>query len=376
MLLALPNFGIQSLIFVCVTAVFAWAMGWVLGKEKMIVNKLSRVLISSCSVLILVSILIFFKYSVVQEQVLSFSVAERAGAAKVIFIIGISYFSFKMIHFVVESYKNQLKNVTLLGFFNYALFFPAFISGPITRYNDFNRQLDSNHPQILREDVAAGSERIVHGLFKKFVLCPILWPYVFANAGSPITDLETSRLILGMLAYTLYIYFDFAGYTDLAIGSARIMGIGLPENFNMPFLKKNIQELWANWHMTLTRWLTDYIYWPLARKLRKNQFLARRPILLSNICIIVTFVVCGMWHGEDWNFVVWGLFHGIGLACLNIYQKYKRKVRNGHIRRYFTSEVSRMVGITMTFAFFAVGILLFSMDIHSIVALSRKIAGL
>jgi len=274
---------------------------------------------------------------------------------------------------VIECHKEQIKGLGFMSFFNYALFFPSFISGPITRYNVFCAELNSRGNKAIREDLKAGSVRVVHGLFKKFVLCPVVWPYVFANAPGPISELETSQLILGMFAYTLYIYFDFAGYSDIAIGSARMLGIGLPENFNMPFLKKNIQELWANWHMTLTRWLTDYIYWPLARSLRRSQFLARRPILLSNICIIVTFIVCGMWHGESWNFVVWGLYHGLGLACLNVYQKYKRKVRNKSLRKYFSSEYSKMAGRVLTFGFFVVGILLFSMDMEGIKTVLAKL---
>jgi alginate O-acetyltransferase complex protein AlgI len=375
MLLALPTFGIQSLVFVCSTAVFAWLMGWVLSKDAFLVNKRGRILVSCFAVLLLISILVFFKYKVVQENLFVFVGRERSGAAKAIFIIGISYFSFKMIHFVVECYKRQIKGLSIVSFFNYALFFPSFISGPITRYNAFCGELDSRGNKAIREDLKGGAERVVHGLFKKFVLCPIVWPYVFASASSPIAELGTSQLILGMFAYTLYIYFDFAGYSDIAIGSARMLGIGLPENFNMPFLKKNIQELWANWHMTLTRWLTDYIYWPLARSLRKSQFLARRPILLSNTCIIVTFVVCGMWHGESWNFVVWGFYHGLGLACLNVYQKYKRKVRNKSLRKYFSSEYSKMAGRVLTFGFFVVGILLFSMDMEGIKTVLGKLLG-
>jgi D-alanyl-lipoteichoic acid acyltransferase DltB (MBOAT superfamily) len=375
MLLALPAFGTESLTFVCATTSFAWIIGWLLRKDRVLVNRRGRILVSFFAVLLLTSVLVFFKYRVVQEDFLALVGRQRGGAAKAIFIIGISYFSFKMIHFVVESYKRQIKGLSMINFFNYALFFPSFISGPITRYNDFCGELRAERKKVVREDLKAGSERVVHGLFKKFVLCPVVWPYVFANASGPISELGASQLILGMFSYTLYIYFDFAGYSDIAIGSSRMLGIGLPENFNRPFLKKNIQELWANWHMSLTRWLTDYIYWPLARSLRKSQFLARRPILLSNICIIVTFIVCGMWHGESWNFVVWGLYHGLGLACLNIYQKYKRKVRNKSLRKYFSSEYSKMAGRVLTFGFFVVGILLFSADIATIKTMLARMLG-
>lgn len=375
MLLALPNFGIQSLVFVCSTTVLALLMGWVLSEENLLVTRKGRIRFSFFAVMILVLILLFFKYSVVQKELFAFIGSNRSGAAKVIFVIGISYYSFKMIHFIIECYKRQIKAFNIMNFFNYAFYFPSFISGPIMRYNEFSEELIAQNNGTLGKDLKSGSERIVHGLFKKFVLCPIAWPYVFASAPGPIGELASSRLVLGMFAYTLYIYFDFAGYSDIAIGSSRLLGIGLPENFNNPFLKKNIQELWTNWHMTLTRWLTDYIYWPLAKKLRKSKYLATHPILMSNLCIITTFLICGMWHGEGWNFVVWGLYQGLGLACLNIYQKYKRKVRNPSLRNYFLSEYSKMAGRIVTFLFFAAGILIFSMDIENIKMLFGRLLG-
>jgi len=144
------------------------------------------------------------------------------------------------------------------------------------------------------------------------------------------------------------------------------MGIELPENFNNPFMKKNIQQLWASWHMSLTRWLTDYIYWPLSRKLRNVDYLRKHPVFLSNISIIVTFIICGMWHGETFNFAVWGFYHGIGLATLNIYQKQKRKIKNGFLRSYFTSRYSQLAGVLCTFHFFVFGLLLFSCEMDEI----------
>ena len=134
--------------------------------------------------------------------------------------------------------------------------------------------------------------------------------------------------MLGLYAYAFYFYFDFAGYSDLAIGCARLTGIELPENFNNPFLKRNIRELWANWHMSLTTWLVDYIYWPLVRKFRGLEYFRRHPVLLSNLGMIITFIACGMWHGDTTHFILWGAYHGLGIAALTIYQREKRKVRS------------------------------------------------
>jgi alginate O-acetyltransferase complex protein AlgI len=137
------------------------------------------------------------------------------------------------------------------------------------------------------------------------------------------------------------------------------MGFVLPENFDYPVLKKNIQQFWNHWHMSLTTWLTDYIYWPVVRRLRNGDFFRRRPVFLSNVAILVTFLICGIWHGDTLNFALWGLYHGSGIACVNSYQQWKRKVRNPTARRYFASSWSYGLGVIATFNFFALGQSLF-----------------
>jgi D-alanyl-lipoteichoic acid acyltransferase DltB (MBOAT superfamily) len=264
-----------------------------------------------------------------------------------------------MIHFIIESYKKQISQINLLNFINYIFFFPAFISGPINRYNHFCTQLKLNNDN-LKSDLQKGLERIIHGLFKKFVLCTIIFPYTIVNLEKPIFDLNGLQILIGCYAYAFYFYFDFSGYSDVAIGSAKIMGIELPENFDNPFFKKNIQQLWANWHISFTSWLTDYIYWPLSKKLRNLLYFKKRPVFLSNFSIIVTFIVCGMWHGDTIYFVLWGLYHGVGLAVLNTYKKYKRKVRNKTIRVYYRSKYSEVIGVVATFNFFSIGLLFFA----------------
>jgi len=272
-------------------------------------------------------------------------------------------------HFIAESYKQKIVGLNYFNFLNYIFFFPAFISGPINRYNHFSEQLDGKSGKGLKNDLSAGIERVIHGLFKKFVLCAIVYPYALINMTGSVAEFGFYKILLGLYAYTFYFYFDFSGYSDIAIGSARIMGIELPENFNNPFLKKNIQQLWASWHMSLTRWLTDYVYWPLSKQLRKADYFRKRPVLLSNISIIVTFIICGMWHGETSNFAVWGFYHGVGLAALNTYQKYKRKIKSNVLRRYFVSPYSQYVGIVCTFHFFVFGLVLFSLELDEIINL-------
>jgi alginate O-acetyltransferase complex protein AlgI len=218
----------------------------------------------------------------------------------------------------------------------------------------------------LKKDVFAGAERIVHGLFKKFVLVQLVHPYVLTNQTQALSGLSPGAVLLGLYAYALYFYFDFSGYSDLAIGSARLLGVQLPENFNNPFLKKNIRELWTNWHMSLTAWLVDYIYWPLVRKFRDASYLRERPVLLSNVGMMITFIGCGMWHGEAVHFLIWGAYHGLGISALTIYQRQKRKIRNPFLQRYFRSRFSAIAGTFFTFNFFALGLAFFVLDLNSL----------
>jgi alginate O-acetyltransferase complex protein AlgI len=229
----------------------------------------------------------------------------------------------------------------------------------------------------LAPDMRAGLERIVHGLFKKFVMAQILYPHILSSEPDRLSGMGPLGAVAGLYAYALYFYFDFAGYTDLALGCARLIGIELPENFNNPFLKRNIRELWANWHMSLTSWLVDYIYWPIVRKFRGLDFFRRHPIFLSNLGMIITFVVCGMWHGEAPHFVLWGAYHGIGIAVLTVYQREKRKARSPVLQRYFRSKLSTVLGTIVTFNFFAVGLSLFVLDIGKLRILAASVlAGL
>jgi alginate O-acetyltransferase complex protein AlgI len=315
--------------------------------------------VATFGVVVNVLVLAFFKYAFVQQTILR---SVSLAATDVIFLIGISYTSFRAIHFVLETYKSAIKTFGLLNFLNYMLFFPAFISGPIHRYSHYCANSAATRDAPFRSDLAAGLERIVHGLFKKTVLTVIVFHYTLTNVGVPIEKMALWQIIVGLYALALYFYFDFSGYTDLAIGSARIMGFVLPENFDYPVLKRNIQQFWNHWHMSLTSWLTDYIYWPVVRKLRSGEFFRRHPVLLSNVAILVTFLICGIWHGDTLNFAIWGLYHGLGIACVNTYQQWKRKVRHPTARRYFASTWSYGLGVIATFNFFALGQSLFVLN--------------
>ncbi len=370
MLLALPRFNGTALAMYAGLVAFTYGVGYALLGNS-VKNDRARVGIAVVGIVAVLFVLAVFKYRLLQSLLVRNSAIFGQGALSFIFLIGISYSSFKAIHFIIEAYKRKIKGLRFLDLANYLLFFPSFVSGPINRYNDFQQSSQAANNASFRADALPGLERIVHGLFKKFVITVILFPHTIVQLKTPLAALAPWQILLGLYAYALYFYFDFSGYTDLAIGSARLLGFNLPENFNLPFLKKNIQQLWANWHMSLTGWLTDYVYWPLVRKMRSMDFLRQHPLVISNVAIIITFFLCGAWHGESVNFIFWGLYHGIGIAIVNIYQKWKRQVRNGIALKYFASRLSYAVGVFLTFNFFAMG-LLFLVDARQVVAVVQR----
>jgi alginate O-acetyltransferase complex protein AlgI len=370
LLLAIPRFGFLELGLVWMVSAVAFASARALSRSGAERSPKRRA-IAVAGVVAVLAFLAFFKYHFLQDLLLGRFARPRPDAApggvgEYLVLVGASYFTFKAIHVIVEAYRGGLTGVDALGFFNYMTFFPAFISGPINRYPDFAAQLRGEAQGTLGADLRAGGERIVHGLFKKFVLVPIVFPYVLTSLGKPLGSVSGLEAALGLYASALYFFFDFAGYTDLAIGGARLIGIRLPENFDRPFLQKNIRDLWSSWHMTLTNWLVDYVYWPVVRKLRNVEFFRTRPVLLSIVGMNVTFIGCGIWHGEAPHFLLWGAYHGLGISVLNLYQRRKKRIRSRAAQRWFNSRYSRWAGAFATFNFFAAGLALFVLDLGQV----------
>lgn len=375
MLLAIPGFGPTSLVLIVLLSLLTYVIGSGLSRDAAAVPKGRRKLAAGAGIVSVLAFLAFFKYGPVQGFFLSLTATPGGLPAVMIRMIGVSYFSFRMIHFLVEAYRRKIDGPDLLTYVDYVIFFPAFISGPINRFNHFAAQIRSTTPPRLAPDLRAGGERIVHGLFKKFVLAQILYPHILSTRPEVLSAMGLGEAVLGLYAYAFYFYFDFAGYTDLALGCARLIGIELPENFNNPFLKRNIRELWTNWHMSLTSWLVDYIYWPIVRKCRGLEIFRRHPVFLSNLGMIITFIACGMWHGETANFILWGAYHGVGIAVLTVYQREKRKVRSPFLQKYFRSKLSTVLGTIVTFHFFAFGLSLFVLDLGKLKLLVTSILG-
>jgi alginate O-acetyltransferase complex protein AlgI len=216
--------------------------------------------------------------------------------------IGISFYTFHHISYVVDIYRGErpaLRNP--VAFVTYIAMFPQLIAGPIVRYREIADQLPQHRTHPL-DDIAAGFPRFALGLSKKVIIADSLGPVVRACFETPSSELTFAVAWLGALAYTLQLYFDFSGYSDMAIGLGRMLGFRLPENFARPYSSVTITEFWRRWHMSLSRWFRDYVYIPLGGN--------RRGAARTYRNLIIVFALTGFWHGADWTFLIWGLYHG------------------------------------------------------------------
>lgn len=242
--------------------------------------------------------------------------------------IGFSYLAFRLLHYLRDCQTGKIPPHTLDDFLAYALFFPTYTAGPIDR---FPRFLDNLHKlkeqhtirwHLSAEDFYQGSVRVVIGIFKKFVLADTL-AIISLNSYNALQINSTFWAWLILYAYAFRIYFDFSGYTDIAIGMAKFMGISLPENFTAPYLKSNLTTFWNSWHITLAQWFRAYLFNPLTRALRTSQshFPAWSVILCAQLC---TMLLIGLWHGVTINFAAWGLWHAFGLFVHNRWSDWRK----------------------------------------------------
>ncbi len=263
------------------------------------------------SILMNVGLLAYFKYSnFFIEQVnglLIFANFPELPWKEVILPIGISFTIFQELSYIIEVYKGKIKPAdTLIDFAAYLMLFPHLIAGPIVRYIDIAKQLKTRTYNA--SGFYYGIKRFTLGLSKKVLIANPMSS--IANAAfhlNSVRDLASPLAWLGILSYSLQIYFDFSGYSDMAIGLAKMLGFDFRENFNRPYIAKNITDFWTRWHISLSTWMKEYLYIPLGG----NRISTARTYI--NLWIV--FVISGLWHGANWNFILWGVFHGILLVA-------------------------------------------------------------
>ncbi|WP_370723085.1 MBOAT family O-acyltransferase [Fibrella aquatica] len=215
--------------------------------------------------------------------------------------IGISFYTFQGISYALDVYWGRINvNKNFIDYGTYTAMFPHQIAGPIVRYADIAPELSGRETSV--DMRAAGVERFILGLAKKMLLANTFAEVADTLFNVPVNSISVAAAWLGVIAYTLQIYFDFSGYSDMAIGLGRLIGFNFKENFNYPYTARSIQDFWRRWHISLSSWFRDYVYIPLGGSKGSKAKTYRN--------LLIVFFITGLWHGASWNFIIWGLFHG------------------------------------------------------------------
>lgn len=310
-----------------------------------------------CALAILLSLglLAYFKYANFFVDNLNSALASLGlgtlSWTKVLLPIGISFFSFQSVTYVLDTYRGVNAPMRrLTDYVVYIIMFPQLIAGPIVRYTDIADQITSRR-RLRWGECLQGFYRFVIGLSKKVLVADVLGRAVDVTLGGDIASLDTGTAWIAIMAYTMQLYFDFSGYSDMAIGLGRIMGFRFPENFNNPYISRSITEFWRRWHITLGAFMRNYLYIPLGgnRKGRGRTYF--------NLWLV--FLLSGLWHGASWNFVLWGAYHGLFLVIERLLGVGGRTV---DFRSPVLRSLAAVGGTLYTFVVAMVGWALFRID--------------
>jgi alginate O-acetyltransferase complex protein AlgI len=266
--------------------------------------------------------------------------------ATVLVPLGFSYLAFELLHVIIERRRGRIQELSPQELLAFVFFAPARIAGPIKRFPQFSAAVRDAVPSAA--NVYAGLLRVFIGLGKKLLIADVL----ALTVAEKFYVASTRHAWIIVLAYSFQIYFDFSAYSDIAIGFARMLGITLPENFNWPYLARNIRDFWDRWHITLSRWVRDYIFLPAGRALFKTP-LRPWPAAIAALSYLLTFLTVGAWHGLTASFLVWGLYHGALLALYHVV-RLKMPLRIAD-HPWYRSRVADAIGIAITFACVTIG---------------------
>jgi D-alanyl-lipoteichoic acid acyltransferase DltB (MBOAT superfamily) len=277
-----------------------------------------KLLVGSLS--IITTLFFIIKFKSLTNIIIKILHIENTETINLLPTLGFSFLAVKIYSFLVDIYSNKIKSISLIDFFIYCVYFPTFISGPIEKYDDFVKELNKSSLQKTDWKTFQHSlPRLFWGIFKVNVIAMLLQPYALPFLSN--TQLALiEKIYIGAIVYYWYEYMNFSGYSDMAISTSNIIGIKISENFNYPFMANSLTTLWKRWHITFARWLRDYIYYPLMFTL--IQFFSAttkaKQILFSSLSIFITFVICGLWHGDQLGMLLFGISSGIVLGLETI----------------------------------------------------------
>jgi Predicted membrane protein involved in D-alanine export len=318
--------------------------------SKLIEEKENKSLYHKLGVCGILLVLFFFKYMGLLNSVFTvvysfFSSMPKFNINTILLPLGISYITFKHLSFITDVYWGTAKRGNFYDFLCYSSLFTIFTAGPIERYNHFYPQISTKNIKFSYSYFDEGFSRIVYGISKKVIAD---WIGYFINSlWGNFEMLPFNMRLLVMVSYSFQIYLDFAGYSDMAIGSSRFFGLTIIENFNNPYFQRNISLFWRNWHISLYSWLSDYIFYPIQMNFRNFGIYA------NIIGIFITFICCGLWHGASSHFLFWGLWHGTGMVIYTLWSFYKKN--NEIIANIFDKPIFTYISYLVTFCFVTIG---------------------
>lgn len=314
-----------------------------------------RKLILKLAIIWLAGNLCFFKYGNIlfYPLIKKYSLHllnPRTGFPEVFLPLGISYITFKLIHYVVEVYRKNIVNNSFVGVALYVLFFPTFLAGPVERFRSFNHQtLEKRSLDISK--VNYGLSRIIYGLMKKIFVADNLSRLIMPIFNFP-DSYPRLILILAIYGLAIQLYMDFSGYTDMAIGISRLFGYEIMENFNKPYFQKNIALFWRSWHISVYSWIRDYFFFPIF-----GHRVSRIKIYAGTI---ITMLIFHLWHAASFCFLILGLYHGVGLVLWQIFQHARK--RSAWLKSLISYKWLGLFSWFLTFSFVSFGCIFFNSD--------------
>ncbi len=344
----------KYLTLILLSMVFNYTVGYTLSHPSDL--KINRKLVLVAGIIGNVGLLCYYKYFDFLINNINMVLHTGFDTLKIALPLGISFFTFTQIAYLVDAYKKEVREYDFLNYALFVTFFPHLIAGPILHHSEMMPQFaDIRKKVINHKNISKGLFLLSIGLFKKVVIADNLSEFV-NDIFNLLPSVDFFEAWCGSLAYTFQLYFDFSGYCDMALGIALLFNILLPVNFNSPYKSENIQDFWRRWHMTLSRFLKNYIYIPLGGN-RLGEYKTYRNLFL-------TFLIGGIWHGANWTFIMWGVLHGLATCIHRFWKK-------------FNIKINKYLSIFMTFFFINITWVFFrAPSIHRAFEILKSMIGL
>jgi alginate O-acetyltransferase complex protein AlgI len=350
-----------------ITYGFALLLGQAIPADPSPSEKTTRHYWAILALLVPVTGLIYYKYRFFIFSSLAFLPPTWLEKLKPFFTLGpmplaISFFTFEFVHYLTDVIRGDRPIKNFFHFSLFSIFFPSIVSGPIKRYQNFVPQIASGMPRPSPQDLLWGLGQVVLGFSKKLIVADNATLAVQLLERQARWDFYSVSLLILLLS--IRILFDFSGYSDIAIGLARMLGIRLPVNFNFPYLARNISDFWNRWHISLSSWIRDYLYIPLGG--------GRVPPWRKLVNLATVMALCGLWHGAAWHFLLWGVYQGLGLGVHAFYERNLKTETGVSGIRLNLPAIPAMMARGLTLAFVGYGWLLFFYPLPKVFSLTAN----